>query len=176
MFNLSLNEIYEYNVKVVPNLNSESLLKTLNYNKRDLNLAVKEFHKSGEEIHQNVNEIRKSLKKRSKKYIISKDFNEGNLYSIGANIEFEENSYNHIMLPMGDFQEKPNAKIIFRYWKRSKNFKNKFNQLIVALRSNKISFEYEIFKEKNINKIRFEVTDPRDNERFWYTIKLWAKH
>ena len=176
MFSLSLNEIYEYNNKVVPNLNSESLLKTLNYNKIDLNLAVKEFHKSGEEIHQTANEIRRNLKKKSKKFVVCKDFNEGNLYSIGANIEFEENSYNHIMLPMGDFKDNPNAKIIFRQWKRSKILKQKFEQLIVALRSNKITFEYEFYKEKNINKLRLEVLDPRDNERFWYTVKLWSKH
>jgi len=176
MYEISLNDILKYNQKVVPSLDAASLSKTLNYNKRDIRIAIREFYNSGTVITQSINDIRKNLKKKNKKFVICKDNNEGNLYSLGADIDLEENSYHLVMLPIGDYKDKPNAKIIFRHFKRNKYISKKFEQLIVMLRSNKITFEYEFYKEKNINKFRLEVQDPRCNEKFWKSVNFWAKH
>lgn len=175
MTNISLNTIYNYNVKIFKDsIDKKSLLDLLNHNKRDILLTIRDFLRTKETISININEIRKNLKKKSKKYIVTKDNNEGNLYSLGADIELQQDSYRLIMLPLGEYIENYNAKMTFKTFNINKNrlIKNKYNQLIVALRSNKVKFDYTYTKDT----LKLEVNDPRTNEKFWNTILFWSKH
>lgn len=163
---MNTNEIYKYNQF---NENLSNLLNVLNYNRTDIQLIINDLPKA-EINYPNISKIRKNLKKKSKQFVVKRNYNIGNFYTFGANIDDVDNTFTIIALPYGEYKDKPFAKICFNKSK-SINIQKKIEQLIVSLRSNKVRFNV------NINKtIEFVTTDMRDNEKFWNTIKLWSSH
>jgi len=186
---------YNYNQKITPGLvqkynseiypNDKVLIQSvINYNKRDLITTIN-IIKSGTEIPfiPDINKIRKNLKKKSKKFVISKTINTGNMYRVGATNE--EGNFKTLLFPYGDYMYEPCSMIRFRYYKRNNQFITQFQRLIMSLKSSKVDFSHEIiknngfknngFKNNGVNYIEFKVNDPSQNDTFWYVVNLWAK-
>ena len=176
----SLISIYNLGDLTIPSLidynKSKSKKELIIHNKKDILTLFKEINIELKELYKRyplINKIRKNLKKKSKKFVISKNFNIGNIVSFGANIEEKKNSYELIMLPfVGD----KFAHIEFRYYPKSKKFKTHFNRLKVALKSGKVDFTQEIYNKNRRKYIKFKVNNEEHNSKFWYIIKLWAKN
>jgi hypothetical protein len=161
---LSIDKIIRYNK------DSEKVIK---YNRQDIKLLIDELNMELKEIkYPNIREIRKYLKKKSKKFILSKDYNIGNLVSFGANIDDEKDSYKLIMMP---YIGNNKAEIMFKYYPRSKLFKTMFNRLSMSLRTDKVKVNREIIKTKSGNYIKYSTIDEKYNTKFWYIVRLWAK-
>jgi hypothetical protein len=161
---LSIEKLIKYNKEAI---------EVINYNKQEIKLLLKELEMELKELpYPDINKIRKFLKNKSKKFVISKDFNIGNLASFGANINDIENSYKLVMLP---YKGDNKARISFKYYPRSRNFKNLFDRLAMALRTEKVKVKREIIKTNSGNFIRFSTLDEKDNAKFWYVVRLWAK-
>ena len=164
-FPLSIQKIIDYN---------PSATETITHNKEQINLLIQDIQEELKEIPMpDINLIRKMLKKKSKKFILGSDFNIGNVVSFGANIDDVENSYNLIMMP---YIGESNAFIKFRYYPKSRNFVNLFNKLLMALRTEKINYSYDIDKGQKPNYIRLTINDEHHNEKFWYVMKLWSRN
>ena len=162
---LSLPKLKQYN----PNAD-----EVIEHNKEQIVLLFQQIREEVDAIKMpNVNVIRKLLKAKSKKFILGKDFNIGNMVSFGANIDDVDDSYKLIMLP---YNGEDSAFIKFRYYPRSRTFVNLFNKLIMALRTEKIKLNYVIEKGQKPNYIKIQLEDPTQNEKFWYILKLWAKN
>lgn len=141
-------------------------------NSKDMDAMVRSIIHDNEKPNEpDIKKIRKNLKAKIKKFVISKNFNIGNLYSFGANIE-ETNIQRLFLIPMGDYTDDYNARITFRYYKKSKIMAMLFNKLIMSLKSSKVRFETDIIK----GKINFTVLNPLDNEKFWAIINIWSKN
>ena len=166
---LSLETIIKYNK------NSRKLIE---YNRKEINTLIKEINMELEELYKrypNINVIRKNLKRKNKKYSISKKYSIGNLVSFGANIDNKENSFRIILMPYKDKQNKL-AKIRFRYYPHNKRMKANFSRLSIALKSSKAEHKKEIITVNNKKYIEFSILNEQHNSKFWYTIKLWAKN
>lgn len=172
---LNVALVQKYCFEFYPKNEHIEIQDLINFNKRDITTLCN-LIKAGEEKpnEPSINTIIKNLKKKTKKFIISKDYNIGNLYTAGANTD-DLNSYKLLIIPFGDYVNEPCAKIKFRYFKRYKSMNKIFDKLIMALRSSKINFEYKINNIKGKNYIEFETNTPLDNEKFWYVVNLWAK-
>jgi len=166
---LSLESIIKYNK------NSRKLIE---YNKKEINTLIKEINMELKELYKrypHINIIRKNLKRKNKKYVISKNYSIGNLVSFGANIDDKPNSFELILMPYKDIKNKL-AKIRFRYYPRNKRMKANFSRLSVALKSSKVEHKKEIITINNKKYIEFSVLNEQHNSKFWYTVKLWAKN
>lgn len=164
-FPITLKKIINYNI------GSEELVQS---NKEQIQLLINDIGEEIQEIkYPEIKLIKCLLKKKSKKFIIGKDYNIGNITSFGANIDGVEGSYRLIMMP----SKKDNKAFIkFRYYPRSKTFVNLFNKLLMTLRTEKIKYDYIIDKGEKPNYIKFCITDEIYNEKFWRLLKLWAKN
>ena len=149
------------------------ILQTIAFeNKTDINVLLAQVAAGVEKpIEISINEIRKNLKQKTKKFVVSKDYDVGNLMTFAA--DSEQISEQKMFIIPSDKEDL--AKIRFRYYKRSKIMQGLFNKLIMALKSSKVKFTSEIIKIKNVNYIEFRVTNPLSNEAFWGTLKLWSK-
>lgn len=164
---LTIDKIIQYNKNFKKTLIIE--------NKEEIKLLIKEIKMELKELLikiPDVNKIRKNLKKKSKKFIISKKINIGNIVSFGANIDGDNKTYDIIMMP---FIGNPLANINFRYLSKSKNIIRQHEKLRVMLKKEKVHYNMNIKYIGTKKYYCYNVEDEKDNSKFWYIIKLWAK-
>ena len=165
IFPLTIEKLKEYNT------DCDTVIEN---NKEQIQLLFKDIKEEIEAIKlPDVNAIRKNLKKKSKKFILSKSYCIGNMCSFGANTDGEDDSYRLIMLP---YMSVPNASIKFRYYPKSRTFVNLFNKLLMALRTEKIKYEYTIDKGQKPNYIHINLLQETQNDKFWYVLRLWSRN
>lgn len=117
-----------------------------------------------------INKIRKNLKKKSKKFRVSKKFNIGNLMTFGVS-SLDEETQRMFIIPQKDDL----GYIQFRFFKKSKLINSMFNKLTMALKSSKVRFNREVLPKNGTWYIKFSVENALDNETFWGVLNLWSK-
>jgi len=173
---LNIGALHRYNILFYSQEEHKSIQETIYHNRNAISFLLKSIENGSEKpIEIDVNKIRKNLKQKYKKFTISRDYNIGNVYTFGANIE-EDDEYKMLIVPEKNVYKNPYAYIRFRYYKRDKFFNLFINKLIMALKTSKISFEHKIIKIKGTNYIEFYTTNPFSNEAFWGTLKVWSSH
>jgi len=176
MHDITYANVLQYTSKFYPNTEAKLLQDIAFYNKTDINYLIYYIKTKKEKpIEISINSIRKKLKKKYKKFVISRNNNIGNLYTFGANID-ETNEQKIFIVPYGEFKDNPNAYIEFRYFKRDKFLNNFLNKLFISLKTSKVTFNTEIINRSNNFYIRLTVDNPLLNETFWGVVRLWASH
>jgi len=178
--NKNFKEIFGLDDLIIDNIKkyNPEAKDLIDYNIKDIKKLIKEIDIELEELYKrfpNINIIRKNLKRKNKRYTISKNYSIGNLISFGANIDDKKDSFKIILMPYKN-KDKKMAKIRFRYYPRVKRIKSNFSRLSVALKSSKVEHTKEIISVKGKKYIEYSVTNEEHNSKFWYTIKLWTKN
>ena len=171
-----LAELVRLNSEIYPTQDVHNVISILNHNLSDLRMAVSESDKWVSRY--NPSSISIKLRKKFEKRIKFLNYNDGIQMSFIANIdnqgeEISELSKRKIFVKT--YEGTDFAYFDMKDFVRVKRFQDKIRIIESAMKRMKVSYDVKRFRKDNVNCIRIECVDVRDNEKFWYVLNLITK-